>query len=154
MYIYFFLKNNNKIKQVSASKDEFKVKHKEKYCPYHLWTNFSIMSLEDERGRGELNVKGDKGIKITFSTQLSATHSKIFTYYASLYTIYYVMRESCFVCFCVVFDRGELAISQSSLISLAVMKKWCASKAFIWLNIQCSHSTIKEHLALLAVRTW
>lgn len=46
-----------------------KMKHKEKYCPYHLWTNFSIMSLEDERGRGELNVKGDKGIKNTFSTK-------------------------------------------------------------------------------------
>lgn len=27
------------------------------------------MSLEDERARGELNVKGDKGIKNTFSTR-------------------------------------------------------------------------------------
>lgn len=26
----------NKTKQVSASKDEFKIKHREKYCPYHL----------------------------------------------------------------------------------------------------------------------
>lgn len=33
------------------------------------------MSLEDERGRGELNVKGDKGIKNTFSMQQSASHS-------------------------------------------------------------------------------
>lgn len=34
------------------------------------------MSLEDERGRGELNVKGDKGIKNMFSTPQSANHSK------------------------------------------------------------------------------
>ena len=34
------------------------------------------MCLEDERGRGELNVKGDKGIKNTFSTRQSANHSK------------------------------------------------------------------------------
>ena len=82
-------KKKKKRKHVSASKDDFKVKHKEKYCPYHLWTNFIIMSLEDERGRGELNVRGDKGIKNTFSTRQSANHSKnmIYILNASTYTI-------------------------------------------------------------------
>lgn len=47
------------------------------------------MSLEDERGRGELNVRGDKGIKNTFSTRQSANHSKnmIYILNASTYTI-------------------------------------------------------------------
>ena len=53
-----------------------KKQHKEKYCPYHLWNNFIIMSLEDERGRGELNVRGDKGIKNTFSKLQNANHLK------------------------------------------------------------------------------
>lgn len=36
---------------------------KEKRCPYHLWNNFIIMCLEEARGRRELNVRGNKGIK-------------------------------------------------------------------------------------------
>lgn len=56
-------------KKTSAPQDYFKVKHKEEYCSYRLRTNFSITFLEDVRGRGELNVKGDKGKKIVFSTK-------------------------------------------------------------------------------------
>lgn len=105
---FLFSHAMKKKKQVSASNDELKVKHKEKYFPYHLWTNFIIMSLEDERGRGELNVKGDKGIKNTFSTGQKCQSLKMWTYYASTYTIYDVIRVSCFK---YSFDRGDLAIS-------------------------------------------
>lgn len=101
----------NKTEQLSASKDEFKIKHREKYCPYHLWTNFIITCLEDERGRGELNVRGDKGIKNTFSTRQRANHSEIRTYYASTYTVCHVIM---FWVHEYGFQRGELAVSHSS----------------------------------------
>lgn len=98
------------------------MKHREKCCPYHLWINFSIMFLEDERGRGELNVGGDKGIENTFSR---ANHLRVFLY--NLLREQFWIRWAC------------ESVHESKLL-----------ERFQVVNIQCSHSTIKEHLALLA----
>lgn len=61
------------------------------------------MSLKDERGRGELNVKGEKGIKNTFSTrQKVPITEKYEQYYASTYTTYHVIRVPYLVCISIV----------------------------------------------------
>lgn len=153
MYIYICIHIKKKGgKKTSASKDEFKEKkkHKKKYCPYHLWTNFSIMSLEDERGRGELNVKGDKGIKNRFSTRQSANHSKYEHTMQQLIQSTRQSVDSSFVHeygFCR-FERGEVGIKAACLHQRGWKRDALIGQSVI--NIQCSHSTIKEHLALLA----
>lgn len=111
--------------------------NKTKCCPYHLWTNFNIMSLEEERGRGELNVKRDKEhIQHTTKSQYLKTKNML-----CIVSHSYVINDL-FLCMLVVFchcEINEQAISKSSLPSCQFM-----------INIQCFHSTIKEHHALLA----
>lgn len=114
----------------SAPKEDCRIKHREKCCPYHLWINFSIMFLEDERGRGELNVGGDKGIENRFRR---ANHLPVFSYN--------LPREQFWI-------RWACEWPQQ-LAPLVATLKWSAEKVQV-VNIQCSHSTIKEHLALLA----
>lgn len=105
------------------------------------------MSLEDERGRGELNVKGDKGIKNTFSIWCQSSKKK-----SNIWCIKLSDLISCqtFVCIVVTLWHKQVTNQSKQLdFTHCNMKKMCKPGLFM-MNIQCSHSTIIEHLALLA----
>lgn len=96
------------------------------------------MSLEEERGHGELNVKRDtKALKKHF--QHKSQWLKVRTCCASMFPT--VIRMTSLVKLVLIRHCGvnEQAFSQNSLPSCQFM-----------INIQCFHSTIKEHHALLA----